>query len=255
MASSSSSERLLHDEPPLPDEFRHPNGRAKVALAAYALGLVSGLALLLLALAPTRAAPFAAYLLLLTSFHMGEYLLTAAYRPDTLSFDNFLLNHSALYQLMTALSWLEYWLEATLPTPLAPLKRWSLVSWLGLATCFAGLGSRFLAMATATSNFSHMIEEEKREQHVLVTRGIYGWLRHPAYFGYFYWAVGTQVLLVNPVCLVAYALASFLFFVRRIHYEERILLRFFGEDYRRYRDHTRIGIPFIEWCLQRATSD
>ena len=82
--------------------------------------------------------------------------------------------------------------------------------------------SRALGMATASTNFSHRIEEMKRQEHILVTRrprrartpgkqtlgrsccshvraspwtdGIYAWLRHPAYFGFFWFSVGTQVL-------------------------------------------------------------
>ena len=103
-----------------------------------------------------------------------------------------------------------------------------------------------------SSNFSHIIEEEQRPEHQLVTHGVYSCLRHPAYFGYFWWAVGTQaavvhhgpspssphaprrapmqVLLANPVCVCAYAVASFLFFRHRIPYEEHFLVRFFGEE-------------------------
>ena len=54
-----------------------------------------------------------------------------------------------------------------------------------------------------------------------------------------------QVLLANPVCVCAYAVASFLFFRHRIPYEEHFLVRFFGEEYLRYRERTWIGIPGI----------
>ena len=47
-------------------------------------------------------------------------------------------------------------------------------------------------MATASSNFSHKIEDRKRSSHTLVTTGIYAVLRHPAYFGFFWYSVGTQ---------------------------------------------------------------
>jgi protein-S-isoprenylcysteine O-methyltransferase len=116
---------------------------------------------LLLVLVPT-AAPFGVYLLLLSTFHLNEYLLTAAFRPDTLNFDNFLLNHSRLYQTMILLSWLEYWLERLL----APgVKQWGLISSAGLCLSVLGLATRGIAMATASSNFSHLIEE------VCATRG------------------------------------------------------------------------------------
>ena len=58
--------------------------------------------LLPLVIAPP-CAPFCVYLILLIWFHVLEYALTAAFRPDTLSFDNFLLNHSPAYQVTVAM--------------------------------------------------------------------------------------------------------------------------------------------------------
>ncbi len=40
-------------------------------------------------------------------------------------------------------------------------------------------------------------------------------LRHPSYFGWFYWSVGTQILLGNPVCSVLYTYAAWSFFHKR----------------------------------------
>mmetsp|Transcript_1912 Transcript_1912/g.5988 ORF Transcript_1912/g.5988 Transcript_1912/m.5988 type:complete len:120 (-) Transcript_1912:354-713(-) len=94
-----------------------------------------------------------------------------------------------------------------------------------------------------------MLAQEQRDEHVLVTHGIYSVLRHPAYFGYFWWAVGTQILLANPICLITYTAATFFFFRNRIPYEEQLLIRFFGQDYIEYRDRTYIGIPFMTIAL------
>ena len=69
-------------------------------------------------------------------------------------------------------------------------------------------------------------------------------LRHPSYFGWFWWAVGTQVLLSNPVCAVAYGIISWKFFHERIRYEEHKLHQFFPE-YRAYVQRSYIGIPGI----------
>ena len=52
---------------------------------------------------------------------------------------------------------------------------------------------RKLAMFTATSNFNHYIQHVKEEGHELITHGIYNYFRHPAYVGWFYWSIGTQV--------------------------------------------------------------
>ena len=60
---------------------------------------------------------------------------------------------------MTVLSWAEYWVERSF----APaMKAWGLASTLGLGICLLGLSTRALAMATASSNFSHIIEEVRR---------------------------------------------------------------------------------------------
>lgn len=52
--------------------------------------------------------------------------------------------------------------------------------------------------------------------------------------------------MINPVCVMAYALASWIFFKDRIYYEEMTLLNFFGEDYISYQNKVGIGLPFIK---------
>lgn len=136
-----------------------------------------------------------------------------------------------------------------------------------------GHGVRIAAFITAGSNFSHIVETgalvlpelcvyikyclanclpavacifaERRAEHQLITSGVYGTLRHPAYFGFFWWSVGTQILLCNPLCTVAYAVASWKFFSERIRYEEAYLRQFFGASYAQYRDCTTVGVPLI----------
>jgi len=225
-------------------EFADNNGRGRAALTAFLLGIAFCAGPLLLMLLPS-AAPFAIYWSLLVLFHLLEYLLTAAFRPDTLSFDNFLLNHSVLYQLMVAVAFAEYWLEWWL---FGGMKQWGPLATLGALLSVMGLATRTVGMATASTNFSHQIEDNKRQEHTLVTHGIYSVLRHPAYFGFFWWSVGTQVLLLNPLCFVAYTAASWHFFYERIPHEEELLLKFFGANYLAYRKQSYIGIPLIEWA-------
>lgn len=74
---------------------------------------------------------------------------------------------------------------------------------------------------------------------------VYSYLRHPSYFGWFYWSVGTQLILCNPLCIIAYAIVSWKFFDGRIPFEENTLVKFYGNEYREYARKTPIGIPFI----------
>lgn len=40
--------------------------------------------------------------------------------------------------------------------------------------------------------------------------------RHPSYAGFFYWALGTQLLLGNPLSALVFAVVLWRFFSRRI---------------------------------------
>ncbi|KAF5281237.1 hypothetical protein FQA39_LY05123 [Lamprigera yunnana] len=117
---------------------------------------------------------------------------------------------------------------------------------MGLVICIIGEVLRKVAMLTANSNFNHLVQCEKSDDHVLVTHGVYSWFRHPSYVGWFYWSIGTQIILINPLCVVAYAIASWYFFKERITIEEIMLLNFFGQQYCDYQENVRTGLPFIE---------
>ncbi|KAM7455046.1 hypothetical protein BLSTO_04199 [Blastocystis sp. subtype 1] len=135
----------------------------------------------------------------------------------------------------------EYWVEFFF----VPALRMNVFSlWIGLSLCLAGGLLRACSEIQMKNNFNHMIQTEKTASHQLVTTGIYSYLRHPAYTGWFYFSIGTQVLLNNPFCSVAYAIASWYFFYVRIPIEEKYLLGFFS-DYEAYRSRTHIFIPFI----------
>lgn len=225
------------------DEFG-PHGRGRVALTGFGIGFWSGLAFVPLALDATLW-HWSVYCTMLSYFHISEYLLTARYRPDTLSYDNFLVNHSKAYTAAVLMSWVEFWVARHFLPSLSSLPTLP-VRILGAVLSALGLAARGLGMVTAGSNFSHIIELDKRPEHTLVTHGIYAVLRHPAYFGFFWFSIGTQVLLCNPVCTCLYALASWRFFADRIPGEEAILVDFFGDEYASYMRKTYVGIPWID---------
>ena len=67
------------------------------------------------------------------------------------------------------------------------------VSLVGVTLCVGGEVLRKLAMFTAKTNFSHIVQSVHEEGHQLVTHGVYKYCRHPSYVGWFYWSIGTQV--------------------------------------------------------------
>jgi protein-S-isoprenylcysteine O-methyltransferase len=117
---------------------------------------------------------------------------------------------------------------------------------LGLFLVIFGQGVRTTAMIQAGTSFNHTVQSWRKDDHALVTTGVYGWLRHPSYFGFFWWALGTQLVLGNRLMFVAYAIVIWRFFRQRISYEERTLVFFFGRDYTAYRERVGTWIPLIK---------
>ncbi|KAJ1564251.1 hypothetical protein HK096_008912 [Nowakowskiella sp. JEL0078] len=96
--------------------------------------------------------------------------------------------------------------------------------YLGLILALTGQTLRTVAQLTAGSSFTHQIATYKRLDHILVTSGIYRYLRHPSYTGFFYWGVGLQLMMFNPVCFLGYSVALWVFFKDRIEEEEQGLV-------------------------------
>ncbi|KAG6336854.1 hypothetical protein ID866_2250 [Astraeus odoratus] len=175
-------------------------------------------------------------------FHWGEFAVTAGWNKEKCSVDSFLLDNGATYHVANGSALVEYLITLYF---LPSLKEFRYVSQLGLTLAIGGQMLRTAAMIHASTNFSHSVAFRKRQSHMLVTDGVYAWSRHPSYAGFFYWALGTQLVLQNPACFIGFAIVLWRFFCRRIKVEERALVQFFGEDYNVYRRRVGTGIPFI----------
>jgi len=138
----------------------------------------------------------------------------------------------------------EYWLEKTYLPDFFYKYQWIAVA--GLTVSIFGEILRKISLWTAGRNFSHYVQFTKKQDHVLVTHGVYNWFRHPSYVGWFYFSIGTQIALLNPICFVGYTIASWKFFSDRIYEEEASLIRFFGSDYIAYQRAVGTGLPFIK---------
>ncbi|XP_055640315.1 protein-S-isoprenylcysteine O-methyltransferase isoform X3 [Toxorhynchites rutilus septentrionalis] len=213
-----------------------------VAVRATFLGILFALGVIIFQTCDEQYKPFGTYATLMAVFHYSEYLGIAFCNPKTLSPDSFILNHSVHYALAAAASWVEFFVEVYF---YPELKTYRLLWLLGLLLCLGGEALRKLAMITASKNFSHIVQFERHQGHELVTFGVYSLMRHPSYVGWFWWSIGTQVVLANPVCFIIYTVASWKFFHDRIFMEEITLLNFFGDEYYKYQQRVPTGLPFI----------
>ncbi|GKZ74005.1 hypothetical protein AnigIFM60653_005294 [Aspergillus niger] len=237
-----------------------PNGSkslSAISIRAYLLGTVLGVTTTLTILSllydplytPLWRIPF--FLSSLSLFHFLEYYTTAAYNTHFATVSAYLLTSNGwAYNIAHGSAILECLLMHTYftarPVPLyLPSSLTTYQVAVGLLLMVVGQTIRSVAMAQAGSNFNHTVQVTRREGHVLVTGGVYSVLRHPSYFGFFWWGLGTQLVLGNGVCFVAYAVVLWRFFSGRIWREEKFLVAFFGEEYERYRKRSWVGIPGI----------
>ncbi|KAH7076179.1 prenyl cysteine carboxyl methyltransferas-like protein Ste14 [Paraphoma chrysanthemicola] len=246
----SASPPPVRPSPSIALDF-YPNGKrslAGIALRAFLLGstFILGLTLALyLALTPSRLwRPFA-FLSILSVFHFLEFYTTSAYNTPVATISSFLLSNGSAYRQAHTLAFIETCVTSYfLPGWQARVHPWPVLA-LGIVLVVVGQGVRSTAMVQAGTNFNHNVQSKKNAGHELVTSGLYTYFRHPSYFGFFWWGVGTQLVLGNTVCFVGYVGVLWYFFSRRIAHEEEHLVEFFGAEYKAYRARTKVWIPFI----------
>ncbi|WBW72475.1 protein-S isoprenylcysteine O-methyltransferase Mam4 [Schizosaccharomyces osmophilus] len=225
---------------------------ALISATSSLLGLVIGSGCILSILTKSRVSAFVA---VLGIFHELEFYITAQFQGPQLSWDSFVLNNGAAYWIAMSIGVLEYYF--TNGSSISKILSWlhlpscalSWIPWvytsLAIILVTSGQLLRSYAMVHAGKSFSHHIASEKRQEHSLVKSGVYHYVRHPSYVGFFVWAIGTQLLLKNFFSLVAFGAVLWDFFSKRITGEEMYLVKFFGEEYKDYRRKTPSGIPFI----------
>jgi protein-S-isoprenylcysteine O-methyltransferase len=153
----------------------------------------------------------------LALFHFLEFWVTATYNVPVVRASSFLLfTNGTPYNVAHSFAMLEIlFSNYFFPSYQARYANFITIS-IGLFLVIFGQACRTLAMATAGTNFNHTPQKTKQNGHELVTSGIYAYSRHPSYFAFFWWAVGTQMLVGNKICLVAFFAFLWHFFYNRI---------------------------------------
>ncbi|GJD06309.1 Protein-S-isoprenylcysteine O-methyltransferase B [Galdieria sulphuraria] len=158
----------------------------------------------------------------LLTFHITEWLFIYIYCRKELSWSSTLL--SIPYISAMLLATMEYGLRLYFFGKQSEYEKyWRLV---GIVLVVFGEVIRKWGMLTLGSCFSHRIRTQKETHHRLVTKG-------------------TQVMLVNPISCLLFAILSWKFFQNRITFEENTLIRFYGHSYKEYQTKVWSGIPFL----------
>ncbi|MCW3083948.1 MAG: putative protein-S-isoprenylcysteine methyltransferase [Bacteroidetes bacterium] len=112
----------------------------------------------------------------------------------------------------------------------------------GLAFCTAGVIIACWARYLLGKNWS--LSVQKKEEHELISTGIYKVVRHPIYTGLVLMFFGNALIVGDWRGLIAVAivLISFLFKLKK---EEKWLTEVFGDRYTAYKSHTKMLIPWL----------
>ena len=133
----------------------------------------------------------------------------------------------------SASTWLDF-ANYSLPT-------WA--GWLGVALLASALFVFWRAHADLGLNWSPSLEI--REKHELITKGVYGVIRHPMYASQWLWVIAQPLLLQNWIAGFINLLIFIPFYILRVQAEEKMMIDRFGEDYRTYMKRTGAVIPKI----------
>jgi len=111
----------------------------------------------------------------------------------------------------------------------------------GVACYMVGLALFHRSHADLGTNWS--VTLQVRENHRLITRGVYRRVRHPMYAALFLYSAGQALVVPNWIAGPSYLIALAILFTRRVGIEERMMLEQFGDDYAAYLTTTNRFIP------------
>ena len=114
--------------------------------------------------------------------------------------------------------------------------------WLGLALVIAGCALSIWARLYLGSNWSAMVTV--KQNHELIRRGPYSFVRHPIYSGILLAFLGHSVAVGEVRALLALALAFAGIFVK-LRREEQFMAEKFSAEYARYKREVKRLVPYI----------
>ncbi|MFN8400914.1 MAG: protein-S-isoprenylcysteine O-methyltransferase [Anaerolineales bacterium] len=113
--------------------------------------------------------------------------------------------------------------------------------WLGVVMMVGAIVVFWRSHADLGLNWSPSLEI--REKHELITRGIYGVIRHPMYASQWLWVLAQPLLLQNWLAGFINLLVFIPFYLLRVQAEEQMMIDRFGEQYKTYMTKTGRVIP------------
>ena len=154
---------------------------------------------------------------------------------------------TSLETALLVLAWVGFFIPLIwLASPLLsfaeyPLSLGPLVA--GVVCFVIGLWFFYRSHADLGTNWS--ITLEVREQHRLITQGVYRRIRHPMYLALVLYSVGHALIIPNWVAGPSNLVAFAILFALRVHAEEQMMNDAFGDEYAAYAARTKRLMPGV----------
>ena len=113
----------------------------------------------------------------------------------------------------------------------------------GIILLLTGIGIRIWAIQILGKHFTATVT--LTENHQVITKGPYKFVRHPSYLGAFLAIIGAAVFLNSAWATLFAAVCMSVAYYFRISVEEQMLSSYFGKSYEGYKQKTKMFIPFI----------
>lgn len=138
-------------------------------------------------------------------------------------------------------------------TPLLSMADYHLseiLRWAGSAVMVASLWLFWRSHVDLGQNWS--VSLELREDHQLVSDGVYRWIRHPMYASIWLWGLAQGTMLANWLAGWSVIPAFAAMYYIRVPREERLMCDEFGDGYREYARQTGRVFPRITKAAERS---
>lgn len=150
----------------------------------------------------------------------------------------------------------QYWLPLIIPALLLGPGKWYGTSWLreqfightdtvgliGLAISVSGATIACWSRYLLGKNWS--LSVQKKENHELITGGIYRIVRHPIYTGFLLLITGNALIVGDYRAIIAIIIVFVSFWIK-LKKEETLLTEIFGQQYLNYKQQTKALIPYV----------
>lgn len=118
------------------------------------------------------------------------------------------------------------------------------VGWLGLVVFIGAIWLLYLSHRDLGRHWT--ITVGLREDHKLITKGIYKHIRHPMYAAHLVWAIAQIMMLHNWIAGYCFIVTMVPFYLYRAGREEDMLIDQFGKEYWNYKQKTGALFPRIK---------